>query len=325
MARDKDDTGRTRSSKAVPSTRQKGKRRGPGDGATGVADLQPRLTPRGLHLQDLANTLDECRRQLKSARQEIEMLGDRNSLLQQELLALAQKEAQARHLAYHDALTGLPNRSLLQDRFQQALSQAERHHRPLALLLLDLDEFKCVNDRLGHSSGDLLLQAVAERLGAVVRAADTACRYGGDEFAILLPELDHPGMVSAVTAKIRLRLGEPYIIDGYRIHMTVSVGTAVYPADGQTCDELMNRADVAMYLAKGAGHDVSIIALPDTPHLREPMPTPYAPKDMGPMPNRRSAIANKPTQGQSVQGQSVRFDGGAPPPWSAARRHFRSS
>jgi len=120
---------------------------------------------------------------------------------------------------------------------------------------------------LGHSSGDLLLQAVAERLGAVVRAADTACRYGGDEFAILLPELDHPGMVSAVSAKIRLRLGEPYIIDGYRIHMTVSVGTAVYPADGQTCDDLMNRADVAMYLAKGMGQDVSIIALPDTPHL----------------------------------------------------------
>ena len=319
MARDKD-TGRTRSSKAVPRTRQEGKRRGSGDAATSVTDSQPRLTPRGSRLQNLANTLDECRRQLKSARQEIEMLGDRNSLLQQELLALAQKEAQARHLAYHDALTGLPNRSLLQDRFQQALSQAERHHRPLALLLLDLDEFKCVNDRLGHSSGDLLLQAVAERLGAVVRAADTACRYGGDEFAILLPELDHPGMVSAVTAKIRLRLGEPYIIDGYRIHMTVSVGTAVYPADGQTCDELMNRADVAMYLAKGMGQDVSIIALPDTPHLREQMPAPYAPKDAGPMPNRRFAIADELTHGQSV-----RFDGGAPPPWSAARRLFRSS
>lgn len=317
MTHDKD-TGSTRSSKAVPSTRQTGKRRGPGDTATGVTDLRTRLTPRGLRLQDLANTLDECRRQLKSARYEIEMLGDRNSLLQQELLALAQKEAQARHLAYHDALTGLPNRSLLQDRFRQALSQAKRHHRPLALLLLDLDEFKCVNDRLGHSSGDLLLQAVAERLGTVVRAADTACRYGGDEFAILLSELDHPGMVSAVTAKIRLRLGEPYIIDGYRIHMTVSVGTAVYPADGQTCDELMKRADVAMYLAKGAGHHVSIIALPDTPHLREQMPTPYAPKDAGPMPNGRFATAHEPTHGQSV-----RFDDGAPPPWSAARRPFR--
>lgn len=319
MARDKD-TSNTRSSQAVPGTRQKGKRRGPGDAATGVTGSQPQLTPRGSRLQDVASTLDECRRQLQSARQEIEMLGNRNSLLQQELLALAQKEAQARHLAYHDALTGLPNRSLLQDRFQQALSQAERHHRPLALLLLDLDEFKCVNDRLGHSSGDLLLQAVAERLGAVVRAADTACRHGGDEFAILLPELDHPGMVSAVAAKIRLRLSEPYIIDGYRIHMTVSVGTAVYPADGQTCDELMNRADVAMYLAKGTGQDVSIIALPDTPHLREQMPTPYAPNDAGPMPNRRFDIAD-----ELAPGQSVRFDGGAPPPWSAARRLFRSS
>jgi GGDEF domain-containing protein len=102
--------------------------------------------------------------------------------------------------------------------------------------------------------------------------------------------------------------------------MTVSVGAAVYPADGRTYDELMKRADVAMYLAKGAGHDVSITALPDTPHLREPMPTPYAPKDVVPMPNRPFAIADELTHGQSV-----RFDGGAPPPWSAARRFFRSS
>jgi diguanylate cyclase (GGDEF)-like protein len=314
------DADRIRRNKAVGNARQQGQRRGTGDAATGASGSRSTSKQRASALQELTSTLDKCRRQLKSARLKIEMLVDQNGRLQQDVLALAQKEAQARHAAYRDTLTGLPNCSLLQDRFQQALSQAERRHRPLALLLLDLDEFKCVNDRMGHSRGDLLLRAVAERLGAVVRGADTACRYGGDEFVILLPELDHPDRVAAVATKIRSCLGAPYIIDGYRVRMTVSVGAVVYPADGRTYDELMKRADVAMYLAKGEGCAVSITALPDKPISRDKKQTPDALGKVNQLRNRDLANVDERTRGQPV-----RADGGAPPPWSAARWLFRSN
>jgi diguanylate cyclase len=193
-------------------------------------------------------------------KREVEFLTACNARLQQELVALAQKEAQARHLAYHDELTGLPNRSLLQDRFHQAIAQAQRRRKPLALLLLDLDEFKRVNDKLGHASGDKLLKALAERLGAGIRGADTACRYGGDEFVVMLSEIDNSHTAAALAVELGTRLGQPYVIDGYQIHITVSVGTAVYPTDGKTYDVLMKHADLAMYRAKGTGSYVSIFA-----------------------------------------------------------------
>jgi diguanylate cyclase (GGDEF)-like protein len=195
----------------------------------------------------------------KHLQHQIKLLVERNVSLQRELAELARKEAQARHLAYHDGLTGLPNRSLLQDRFHQAMSQAERHHKPLALLMLDLDEFKRVNDQLGHASGDKVLQAVALRLTKGIRGADTACRYGGDEFVIMLSEIDSPDIATALAVEISGRLGEPYIIDGHTIHMIASVGVAVYPGDGQTFDDLIKQADIAMYRTKGTGHSISII------------------------------------------------------------------
>jgi len=142
------------------------------------------------------------------------------------------------------------------------MSQAERHHKPLALLLLDLDEFKRVNDKLGHASGDKLLQAVALRLTTGIRGADTACRYGGDEFVVMLAEIDSLNIASALAVEIGGRLSEPYIIDGHQIHMAVSVGVAVYPGDGKNYDDLMKQADVAMYRAKNTGHRTSITAQP---------------------------------------------------------------
>lgn len=198
-------------------------------------------------------------RKLKDdAQHQIKLLIDRNASLQRELMDLAHKEAQTRHLAYHDGLTGLPNRNLLEDRFRQFMCQAERHHKPLALLMVDLDEFKHVNDKLGHGSGDKLLQAVAQRLSKGIRGADTACRYGGDEFVVMLPEIDSPTTAAALAVEIGGRLSEPYLIDGHKINMAVSVGVAVYPGDGQTFEALIKNADIAMYRTKGMGHSTSI-------------------------------------------------------------------
>ena len=156
----------------------------------------------------------------------------------------------------------MPNRNLLQDRFQQALFQAERNHKPLALVMLDLNEFKLVNDRLGHASGDKLLQAVANRLTKGIRGADTACRYGGDEFVVMLPEINSPNSAAILALEIGRRLGEPYFFESHQIHMSVSVGVAVYPDDGQTFDDLMKQADIEMYRAKGNRHPTSIVEQP---------------------------------------------------------------
>jgi diguanylate cyclase (GGDEF)-like protein len=213
-------------------------------------------------LKIFTRVMDECRQLVKSAQRQIEILVERNIALQEELTELVQREAQVRHLAYHDELTGLPNRSLLQDRFDQAIAQAERYRKSLALLMLDLNEFKRVNDELGHVSGDKLLQAVALRLTKAIRGADTACRYGGDEFVIMLPALGNPDIASALAVEISGRLSEPYVIDGHRIHMAVSVGVAVYPDDGMTFGDLMRQADIVMYRSKGTGRGTSITEQP---------------------------------------------------------------
>ena len=248
--------------KAVRSTKLHGDR--PGFGAAnktapGLAAAHALPAP---DLKSFIKVIGECKQLVRSAQHQIENLTKRNIGLQNDLADLVLKEARVRHLAYHDELTGLPNRSLLQDRFHQAISKAERQHKPLALLLLDLDEFKRVNDKLGHASGDKLLQAVAVRLTRGIRGADTACRYGGDEFVIMLPEIDSPAIATALAVEIVGRLSEPYIIDGHKIHMAVSVGVAVYPGNGQSFDDLMKQADVAMYRTKGTGHSTSIIEQP---------------------------------------------------------------
>lgn len=226
--------------------------------ASGHAAVRAQSAP---GLKTLTKAKDASGQLIKSAQHQIEMLTEQNIGLQKELAVLAQKEAQARHLAYHDELTGLPNRSLLQERFLHDISLAERHHKPLALLMLDLNEFKRVNDKLGHASGDKLLQAVAERLSKGIRGADTACRCGGDEFVVLLSEVESPNIATTLAVELGWRLSEPYQMDGHSIHMSVSVGVAVYPGDGHTFDDLMKQADIAMYRAKGTGHSTIITEL----------------------------------------------------------------
>jgi diguanylate cyclase (GGDEF)-like protein/PAS domain S-box-containing protein len=159
------------------------------------------------------------------------------------------------HLAQHDFLTGLPNRALLIDRLSQAIGLAQRHRTQVALLFLDLDHFKRINDSLGHAVGDQLLQSVAQRLVACVRDTDTVCRQGGDEFVILLTEIGQPQDAAHVAEKFRIALAVPHLIDGHEIHVTSSIGISVYPDDGLTVDTLMQNADNAMYYAKASARD----------------------------------------------------------------------
>ena len=164
-------------------------------------------------------------------------------------------EARIRHMAHHDFLTGLPNRFLLTDRFQQVLASAQRNGSRFALLFIDLDRFKNVNDTLGHSIGDQLLRDVAGRLRAVVRATDTISRQGGDEFIVLLSDIDTPDDAAQAARKLMLLLAEPFSLGEHSITVTPSIGIAVSPEDGEDLDSLLKHADLAMYDAKQQGRN----------------------------------------------------------------------
>jgi diguanylate cyclase (GGDEF)-like protein/PAS domain S-box-containing protein len=166
--------------------------------------------------------------------------------------ALTEKMA---HLAQHDSLTDLPNRVLLNDRLAQAISFAQRHHEKLAVLYMDLDRFKHINDSLGHSIGDHLLQSVAQRISECVRASDTVSRQGGDEFVVVFAEVANASDASICADKILAAVRRPHYFDGHDLHVTASVGIALYPDDGGDADALLANADCAMYQAKDSGRD----------------------------------------------------------------------
>jgi diguanylate cyclase (GGDEF)-like protein len=163
---------------------------------------------------------------------------------------LERELALARRCANYDSLTGLPNRSLMLDRLRQALSQAARQRKKVGLLLIDLDEFKKVNDDLGHSAGDAVLRDVATRLVNCIRECDTACRYGGDEFVILLPEIRGIAEVEAVKRKILEHLSKPHRLGGQPIVVGGSIGSAVFGREATSCQALIAAADAAMYRVK---------------------------------------------------------------------------
>ncbi|CAO3443065.1 bifunctional diguanylate cyclase/phosphodiesterase [Azospirillum largimobile] len=163
------------------------------------------------------------------------------------------QEERIRHLAQFDFLTDLPNRFLLRDRLDRAMLAAGRHGTKVGLLFVDLDRFKTINDSLGHQVGDGLLREVAERLLGTVRASDTVSRQGGDEFIILISDMDSPDAAGIVARKVLHALSEPYLIDGHELQVTPSIGIAVYPDDGTGIDALLKSADMAMYAAKEAG------------------------------------------------------------------------
>jgi diguanylate cyclase (GGDEF)-like protein/PAS domain S-box-containing protein len=159
------------------------------------------------------------------------------------------------YLAQHDSLTDLPNRILFNDRLNEAMTLAGRYGRQLAVLFLDVDRFKHVNDSLGHDIGDRLLQSIAQRLLGCVRASDTVSRQGGDEFVILLSELTHAQDATVCADKILETLRTPHRIDQYDVQVTASIGIVTYPHDGTDCETLMKHADFAMYHAKDSGRD----------------------------------------------------------------------
>jgi diguanylate cyclase (GGDEF)-like protein/PAS domain S-box-containing protein len=164
-------------------------------------------------------------------------------------------EETIRRLAYHDALTGLPNRLLFTDRLNMAITRAKRNKQYLAVMILDLDYFKNINDTLGHHMGDRLLQAVGSRLTDLLRKGDTIARMGGDEFLILLPEISSVGVTKTIAQKIVEAFQSPFVIDDRKLHITTSVGIAIYPDVSDNVETLIKNADIAMYHAKGSGRN----------------------------------------------------------------------
>jgi len=175
-------------------------------------------------------------------------------VLEHELAAAQEQEKSARETAFHDPLTSLPNRVLFNDRLEHGLLQAKRHARTLAVMFIDLDGFKAINDKHGHPVGDSVLKTVARRLIAVTRSDDTVSRHGGDEFLYLLLELQLEADAAVVASKIVEELGQPCDVssNGANISLSVgcSIGIAMFPGDGATSDELVKSADRAMYRAK---------------------------------------------------------------------------
>jgi len=213
-------------------------------GTDGAKTMQFRLRHRDGFYRNLAVTASNC----------IETLGGL-LLDSRDITEQSRAEEQIRILAHYDALTGLANRNLLLERLEEAIAEAERENGRGAIVFLDLDRFKAVNDSLGHAQGDLLLRAVAERLRGCVSSSDTAARHGGDEFVIILRDVKTRRDAEMVAADIRSRLAVPYVIDQRELHVACSIGLCVYPADGRDVETLLRHADIAMYEAKNAGGD----------------------------------------------------------------------
>jgi len=157
--------------------------------------------------------------------------------------------------AERDFLTGLPNRALLTDRLAQSIALAQRHGKRVALMYLDLDHFKDINDSLGHSVGDQLLQSVAKRLEGCVRHSDTVSRQGGDEFVVLLSEVEAAQDAPLAAEKFIKAMAEPHLIGGHRLNVTLSIGISLYPDDGEDAEAVLTNADTAMYHAKRGGRN----------------------------------------------------------------------
>jgi len=171
-------------------------------------------------------------------------------------------EEMLRHVATHDGLTNLPNRSLMMDRLDKAINRAHRESKKCAVMFIDLDGFKPINDTLGHDMGDLLLREVATRLTSAVRETDTAARFGGDEFVLVLSDLAKPEDVVPVANKALEFLGQPVLLKGTPVHIGASIGIALYPDHGHSAEAILKQADMAMYGVKEGGKNAYAMATP---------------------------------------------------------------
>ncbi len=181
---------------------------------------------------------------------ELQSLRSANARLRRELAALKEREAQAQRLADRDGLTGLYNRRRMLELLDSAITEAALQWQCVGLLFIDLNGFKAINDEYGHAAGDKILTTVATRIAARVRTGDFVCRYGGDEFVVVLPMVPDAGAVTRVADTIRERVALPYWIDGSEQHLTAAIGESMYPNDGESADVLLQRADQAMYRLK---------------------------------------------------------------------------
>jgi diguanylate cyclase (GGDEF)-like protein/PAS domain S-box-containing protein len=239
------------------------------DGSRFWARLSGRLfdlakpSGRSVWLVDDVTARREAAEAVRRARDELEVrvaertaeLAGANALLQEEIVERRQAEARVHHMAYHDSLTGLPNRALLADRLDRAMHAAQRLNLKLAVMFIDLDRFKTINDSLGHLVGDHLLREVAGRLCRAVRASDTVARLGGDEFVVLVPGVHNGEECAQVGEKIIEALAAPFPFEGHNLHISPSIGICLYPDDGADVETLMRHADAAMYHAKAAGRN----------------------------------------------------------------------
>jgi diguanylate cyclase (GGDEF)-like protein len=181
---------------------------------------------------------------------ELQALRSTNARLMRELAALKEREAQALRLADRDGLTGLYNRRRMQELLDAAIAEAAQQWSCVGLLFIDLNGFKGINDEYGHAAGDQILTTVATRIAARVRTGDFVCRYGGDEFVVVLPHVPDAAAVTRVADTIRDRVALPYWIEGSEQHLTAAIGESMYPHDGESADVLLHRADQAMYRMK---------------------------------------------------------------------------
>ncbi|MGB9619179.1 MAG: diguanylate cyclase domain-containing protein, partial [Armatimonadota bacterium] len=215
------------------------------DGETLVANaFVPGLKPGGAHLWAKARPLRDSQGNKVGAIETVRDVTEERAYLER-----------LDRLAHHDLLTALPNRLLLSDRLSHEIARAEREGKSLAVMFLDLDRFKVINDSLGHSVGDSLLQLVAGRLAKTLRKSDTVARMGGDEFTILTPGLSNPQAAARLARKLLATVAEPYTVGGRELYVTASIGISVYPRDGTDAEALVKNADAAMYLAKEEGRN----------------------------------------------------------------------
>jgi len=170
-----------------------------------------------------------------------------------DISSIKEHEKELEHLAQHDALTALPNRFLLKDRLLQAIAEAKRYQTYLAVVYIDLDGFKAVNDTYGHAMGDELLIVVSRHIASIIRQNETVARLGGDEFLVLLSDLDVPEMCEPILQRFIELLNEPIVIDGITLHASASIGVSFYPNEKEDTENLIENADKAMYHAKLLG------------------------------------------------------------------------
>jgi diguanylate cyclase (GGDEF)-like protein len=222
----------------------------------GLGDLNPPPTVESAleKSETIEDKVQSCAEELAAVNQALEEEVQERERLEHQLISVRKQEEAAREAAFHDPLTFLPNRVLFNDRLEHGLAQAERHQWTLAVMFIDLDDFKSVNDAYGHVAGDKVLQTVADRLKNITRKDDTVSRHGGDEFLYLLLEVKTEQDVALIAQKIIRTVGEPCEVDinnvVIRPTITSSIGISMFPRDGTTADALIKSADKAMYRAK---------------------------------------------------------------------------